>query len=473
MKRLLLLLFVVGVALTTTSCKTSFEKSVDIVIDDGIIDEEEAKTIMSEKPTEMTSEELVNFVMERCKKAGVDMKREDVEKALKQKDPDSKREITVSIYLDNTSSMEGYYKSRDISRFTSIISAINDYYASQSSTKISAYYTQSDAKTKKTAITQVAFDELQNKLTHNNMTFGDSYQLDEFFNHLVNRLQNSGETADGIAFFITDGIPSGTNDEIKNSIGRRYSISNKGVLESRIADRIRPLANNGYSAAIYQFESNFTGDYYKYDNSKVRLNEKSRPFYVIAIGKNNLMDLFTSSVENGLQYFKPINSLVFDMPKESFTLCSDLQVLDNQASDEIKLQLPSEHSGQVEFQIKRKALPHYLRDEETIKGNLLTIEMRGRPCPYRVTNNVITFNAPIDDNVEYQRLHIKVRDIVPAWVELSNSDDDASMSATQGAQDYLTFNFKCLVQGIKKGIYNSKGAEYWIDTTFKINTKVD
>ena len=40
-------------------------------------------------------------------------------------------------------------------------------------------------------------------------------------------------------------------------------------------------------------------------------------------------------------------------------------------------------------------------------------------------------------------------------------------------QDYLTFNFKCLVQGIKKGIYNSKGAEYWIDTTFKINTKVD
>ena len=109
----------------TTSCKTSFEKSVDIVIDDGIIDEEEAKTIMSEKPTEMTSEELVNFVMERCKKAGVDMKREDVEKALKQKVDDTKREITVSIYLDNTSSMEGYYKSRDISRFTSIISAIN------------------------------------------------------------------------------------------------------------------------------------------------------------------------------------------------------------------------------------------------------------------------------------------------------------------------------------------------------------
>lgn len=473
--RSLSVLFVFATLALCASCGDTLEKVITNALEDGKLNETEVESIMQEYKVFMDGEEpdvnnVIREILDVAELNDIEISEEDIKAAFKVK-PD--KSPVVHIYLDNTESMKGYINTTDAAQFTSVFTALNDLY-SQAGTPINAYLTSQDKKSKVTTVDAVDFDKLRDDLiAHKMKQFTDSYQLKDFFADVVNRILKD-TVNNSICFFVTDGIPSGSNEQINNSPDRSYNYSSKTELSSDIATALRPLAANGkYGAAVFRFVAPYKGEYWKLNNNhSLVLKDDYRPFYVIAVGYDELLASFVDKVENGLSLFKPEEQVVFlPQTEELVPLCYYMNKIDGKEGHyalNIDLFMEEIGEGNVEMYFSTKALPTYLRDT-TMLASAIKLEYDTIILKPKFTAEKIKFQIPAEEEVE-RNLAISILDKMPSWVGHCSSPDDRNLTRDDSNEMNRTFGLDVVITGIQQGIFNKAGEEQAIKKIYTICT---
>lgn len=180
-------------------------------------------------------------------------------------------EIDIVLYLDASSSMQGYIAPSKPTNFAAVVGAIEG--LEPGNTK-SFLYGESPEPA----------DGLSGKI-------GDqALKLKEPESDLAGMVANMAKEASNnqstVYFLITDGILSGTNKQIKDN--SKYNIANRLTLSQKIYDALKSYKGK-VASMVLQFSAPFKGTYFDYKNGKITLENVMRPYYVIAFGSKPAM----------------------------------------------------------------------------------------------------------------------------------------------------------------------------------------
>ena len=466
-KSVLLLLMMMAAALLQ-GCNR-LDKTISEAVDDGKIEREEAEMIIEafeedgtyfQENDSLDQKRILAYVMKIAEKDGVEIDKESVREALFGATPQPQKPISVSVYLDNTLSMKGYAMAKNAEAFTSVFAGINHYYSAKSNVNKCGYYVG------RNGIERIDFAKLLSQLTHKEVPFTDSYQLDGFMGIVCRQVAK--EDADAICFFVTDGIPSGTNEEIRTN--QRFNLDNRAILKTRIADSLRPLSDGSHAIAIYGFAAGFNGIYYNYKNTHVQTgtNDINRPFYVIALGKRELVNEFHESVVAGLQDFSPLHKVLFakgdGLRKPQF---SDIDYEDtdkNFSKDTLYVRQDSDQRiMNVGFYFKKESFPSCVKDD---LDSVISIEYGNESVDFSVDGDRVKFTLPLLGAEYGKELRIRVKDELPGWVNDKNTTTDEKFTTKN--PERTTLNLAVLVQAVHDGIFNDSGRVYCVDKKFMV-----
>ena len=133
---------------------------------------------------------------------------------------------------------------------------------------------------------EISRDEFINLINTRKVSWSDESDLTKMIGSMVKKV-NDGSV--GISYLITDGIMSGSNQEVRESVDRSFNITSRGTLTARIADAVS-ACNDDIAILLIKYISSFTGKYYCYTNvDQVDFKENQRPFYVVAVGNRKLV----------------------------------------------------------------------------------------------------------------------------------------------------------------------------------------
>ena len=363
------------------------------------------------------------------------------------------KELAVNVYLDNTSSMKGYVMADDATEFTEVFSGIFSYYMNRAD-EINGYYIQSkkSGSNKVIEVKAEKFDMLLSHITKKSIGYTDSYQLNDFFKTIVDNNKDSAHEV--VSFFVTDGIPSGTNEEVRRT--RSFNIDQRALLCDRIKESLKPLASMNYAAAIFQFNAKYKGEYYKYNNDhRVNLNNVSRPFYVIAIGPQDCINKFYNQIDDGQDCFAPAQKVLYTRSKNRMKI-NNTEGMAEYDEDTIFINMEDGDgmSNDFEFYIKKDVLPIYA------DRNSLVILWNNDTVNYRFENEKYKFKLRLNRHDIDKKLEIKFKNDLPSWVDSCHSDNDSNISEKNDVELGKTFNLKYLIKGIKEGLLGLDGSTY-------------
>ncbi len=387
----------------------------------------------------------------------------------------------VTVYLDNTSSMMGYInpKSKDAitTDFTDVFTrGIGNYYANDN---IDAVYVNKPVKGKGASLARMSFDEMSSQLTSKQIVMGDAFTMDALLDSVITTAATD-TLHNNIAFIVTDGIPSGTNQEIARD--RKFNINNKGELNRRIAKAVGKAHVEGYGAAIYQFNAIYDGDYYKYNNFIDPIKVDNRPFYLVAIGDRSLIEDF---INDGIKNFKPVDNHSMVMLSSVGSLIPTLPLQDTDYETEdgengIVIKIRPDEGNVKDIKGVRKAnlhmsfpldrFPEYMRELDALKTGLkITVDGEVLPiATYEVKGKSLSVPFKVESGSE-PSVEITLTDAMPGWVVDITSDDDSAIK-NDSLQQRQTFLFNEFVGGIKSGIYDLRTPDLGA-THFQIDWK--
>lgn len=366
----------------------------------------------------------------------------------------------VTVFLDNTSSMMGYINPKNAKQtittdFTDVFTrGIGVYYSGDS---IDAIYVKRPVKGKGASLAHTSLDEMSSLLTSKKVVPGDAFTMDALLDSVITESVEDTEH-NNISFIITDGILSGTNEEIRAD--RNFNRNNAGELNRRIISVMQKVADKGYGAAIYKFMAAFDGIYYKYDNGKILLTGGvQRPFYLVAIGEHALIEDF---VNNGIKNINPVenqfmimnSSLSSLVPVINGASCESGEV--QQDIDSVVVIRPyadrvSKRGASLEMRFPLDRFPEYMRELEMLK-NGLKIKLAGKEVEvdsYKLSGSSLTVPFRIEPG-DQSVVEISLMDTMPAWIVETSIADDSNIKNDSDK----TFLFDEFAKGLKWGIYN-------------------
>lgn len=361
--------------------------------------------------------------------------------------------LSVSVYLDNSSSMRGYYapKTGSAAELTNILAAIQTKYRDK---PLRAFYTQKGPKG--TEAKEYDFNTLSSQLATKQLGYTDAYQLDQFIS-LIDRQAKADTLHSTLSFFVTDGILSGTDREISSN--REFNKVNAPLLRNRIDQALSPMAGRNYGVALFQFPVDFNGTYYNYQNGQSQFSGK-RPIYVIAIGPNNEVAQLAKQAEaKSLKGFTPANTLL--ITRSNADIKPNVSGCKFDKKSNTFAAKPSENSVKDKNDVKYaklritfplNSLPSYLRDEEAVRQAVSVIFDGNEvdPSDIKIDNDRVVIPVEVK---EYTRpkFTLQVANAQPGWIMEANTDDDRSIASTSAQ----TFNLANLVDGLCQGVYGS------------------
>ncbi|MCM1224621.1 MAG: hypothetical protein NC548_60260 [Lachnospiraceae bacterium] len=373
--------------------------------------------------------------------------------------------LSVSVYLDNSSSMRGYYapKTGSAAELANILAAIQTKYREA---PLRAFYTQKGPRG--TEVKEYDFNTLSTQLATKKLGYTDAYQLDQFIKAI-----DAQATADTLhrtlSFFITDGILSGSDAEIQAN--REFNRVNAPLLRNRIDQALIPLAKRGYGVALFQFPVDFNGTYFNYSNGQSQFSGK-RPIYAIAIGPEyDIAELVKQADSNSLSGFTPAHSLQITksgaqvVPSVSGSERSGHTFEAKPSEDDV-----TEKNGiryaRMRITFPTAALPTYLRDEEAVR-QAVAVEMDGQPVDpssIRVSNGRVVIPVEVKE-LTSPKFTLRVNDALPGWVMEANCDNDTNIAATSAQ----TFNLANLVEGLRQGVTGASTSLVFGPETYTID----
>lgn len=186
----------------------------------------------------------------------------------------------LRIMLENSASMTGYTGSGNPSFTTPIIALFNGI---DKNTEVVTGYVH-DKGNDQCEYQIVETGDFQKDLANGKIQTATSSPIDQILGLIAENANDSTVTA-----LITDGIVSGTNQEILSTLpARDWTIKNIPLIEQRVRTAASLMKEKDQDFILMRFETEFKGDYYNYKN--LRENFKTnivRPYFIILIGRRN------------------------------------------------------------------------------------------------------------------------------------------------------------------------------------------
>ena len=343
------------------------------------------------------------------------------------------------LYFDCSSSMKGYVNTTN-SKFNDIISSI--LYWQPATT---AYLF--DTKEKQ----EMSINEFMNCINrHNtNISWSDESDLIQMIESLMKKSNNIG-----ISYLVSDGIMSGSNEEIASSIDRSFNLVRRGELTNRIMNVVSQCSKD-IAVLLLKYTSNFTGTYYCYDNVRVNLDNKPRPFYVIAIGNRMLIKDFLEYVEKN-EYFKNNQGLLLLGDEYHYEISLRPKTTINSKDNNYIVGANSNNRDTIEFTANLKNLPTYMHTSEYFENNgevYVQYSQKGEfnklgkeYISYKIDGEILRLYIPTTC-IKRNAIYFKLKYDLPNWIEKGSCDNDKDIK-----QELIptTFNFKYFVKGLAK-----------------------
>lgn len=362
----------------------------------------------------------------------------------------------VSVYIDNSSSMKGYFDSNNSAPMIGVLAGLTQFY---NDVEINGYYMNVDT------IVSCPWSKLTSNITKRKFTsYSDAMQIDALIEKIMGSYDSESPKNNVINFILTDGIPSGTNEEVRKD--PNFNKNSASLLQVRIAQAIK---SKGLAASVYKFSSGFDGIYYFFDNTNVKKSMKERPFYLIAIGKKDLVMELAEKENGGLSMFKAEEKVHFGAVEE------DKIKLTSTSFDMGTMNIPEKAFGgdddvvaiNINMQLSLSGLPYFARTQDYLNKHMeLTIDGKSpKGCNVQGTQ----LNIPLKvEQMEEHSVKVKITNNTLSWVEESTLLDDKKASSDDLASK--TFNLKYLVEGLCDGVTHSTGTITLFEKEFKVTT---
>ena len=195
----------------------------------------------------------------------------------------------LAIYLETSASMAGYSHSGNPS-FTAPIIAIPNAVASDVTIETNFISGAKKAGKTTTVIQALPKDEFERNLANGKIAKAESSPLDAIISVIID-----STNVNTVSCLITDGIISGTNEEIIKD--REFAIKNLPLLEQRIRTAMSKASGKDLEVLIYRMETSFAGTYYDYRNTKHTLNVDNRPYFMMFFGYESILKDVEQKIE--------------------------------------------------------------------------------------------------------------------------------------------------------------------------------
>ena len=361
----------------------------------------------------------------------------------------------VTIYLDNSASMQGYVKG------IQYLDALADLMSIYPNTE--ARLMSNPAKVIKTG------SELISKLANNDINYVGQSLLNNDLEYIVRDIEKANKMKKTkIAFFVTDGIMCGPDSEIRKD--SNYNINHRQDLTNSISNVFK---GKRLGVSVYRLVSDFRGVYYCYDNSHEPI-DALRSFYIIAIGKPEVVSDFKENLikrqKQSIFKLRPKNEIHFIESKPinqylSINAGTDgnvvLSIDKNNTVVYDRSKIKSDKDNGINFHISFDAFKNYkLSIGDLAKNAQVTID----GTPYKAETVVDSLRNAIIVKVDKNRLkgtsdgskvHITIPYFTPAWLTSSIVSNDNDLCFIQGDADESTFFFNYFINGIMNGVLSS------------------
>lgn len=387
----------------------------------------------------------------------------------------------MSIYLENSASMAGYSNAGN-PLFTAPILAL--FNAIEANTEIeTAYVGEKDRELKLSVIPRSTFER---ELTNGKIAKSEGSPLDRIIMTMVDSV-----TDNSVIGLITDGIVSGSNEEIISSTGRDFTIKNLPLIEQRIRGEISKAAAKNVSMLLYRLETAYTGTYYDYKNYKHNVTNVVRPYYIMLIGNVTNLKKVEAALANESKFtpthkFSSHEVNAYNTITKGFlatTTNVDAIVIPNTGTIDFKNKVPSIPIN-LSLRVALNGVPSHYHNEDIIRKHLevfyidksSNIEVMKPEFIQGIDKdasgvNVYNIALQIDNNFiqtlqENTKLYVRLKGSVDRWDTLLSSDEDIQFGLLP---DSRTFALTTLMDGICNGFGFNKGLNDVIKIELTIN----
>lgn len=293
--------------------------------------------------------------------------------------------------------------------------------------------------------------------------------------HKILEMIASKTDSNDISLFVSDCILSYPDNVIKTNpeINKQKA---PGELKALVKSTFLKLKRDNISASLYGFNSAFFGNYYTYQNAKLKLDGQERPYYLWVIGNKELVGKFNKKLAD-LNNFKPVLDLnfgLFDKTIEDFETfytyerAGNWKAEDKGISDlEATKKKPSSFAIAVDLSALPNSVsaPDYLNKhlktssenlDFKIKNILLTKDLdksklKPREKEYLEDNTHVIVIEVSDLYKDKGSIDLKLPLVYDNGYKVMSTMDDRNLDSIPGK----TFAFEHLIDGVREAYENS------------------
>lgn len=291
---------------------------------------------------------------------------------------------------------------------------------------------------------------------------------------ILEMIAGKTDTTD-ISIFVSDCILSYPDDVIKSNseINKQKA---PGELKALVKATFLKLKRNDISASLYGFSSAFFGNYYTYQNAKIKLNGEQRPYYLWVIGNKELVTKFNKQL-SGINNFKPVIDLNFGLFEKTIEDYQTFFTYEREGKWEVKgkgianLEASKKKPSSFAIAVDLSALPNSIGTPEylnkhlktssenldfRIKNILLTKDMdksklKPREKEYLESNTHVIVIEVSDIYKDNAKIDLKLPLVYDNTYKKMSTMDDRTLDSIPGK----TFAFEHLIDGVKEAYENS------------------
>lgn len=293
--------------------------------------------------------------------------------------------------------------------------------------------------------------------------------------HRILEMIASKTDSNDISLFVSDCILSYPDNVIKTNseINKQKA---PGELKALVKSTFLKLKRDNISASLYGFNSAFFGNYYTYQNTKLKLDGQERPYYLWVIGNKELVSKFNKKLAD-LNNFKPVLDLnfgLFDKTIDDFETFftyereGEWKVDDNGIADlKASKKKPSVFAIAVDLSALPMSIsaPDYLNQhlktssenlDFKIKNILLTKDLdksklKPREKEYLEDNTHVIVIEVSDIYKDNAKIELKLPLVYDNGYKAMSTMDDRELDSIPGK----TFAFEHLIDGVREAYENS------------------
>lgn len=372
--------------------------------------------------------------------------------------PEEKIEA-IRFFIDKSASMDGYYKGGTdfVHNIGSLLAKIDD-----DIKPIKEIWEVSDSM----ELFPGTADAFRQQLPRVQPNGRKSSMMDQIFEKIANTTDKKD-----IAIFVSDGILSFPDQDIRKN--KNINKENADNLHTAIYITFSRLKKQkDFGVSLYAFKSGFTGRYFNYQNTPIKLTNATRPYYVWIAGKKNLLRKFDATLKD-FPTFRPEQELHFGLQDSAVTSGNIITQLNHVGdwtlSDDGKgINDIGKGNARFTIAVNLSQLPPYAQTIDYLKEHL---QVKPEDCVlssfeikdkkdvdvtkiHSERQKELFSNATHIISIDLKQLNTKnarVFLLLPAaingWYQEWSCDDDLNLKKDCTGK---TFAFRYLVEGIKE-----------------------